>query len=86
MAGAKVVNAFAKSNDLFKIKVGAMGGEILDEHAIARLASLPSRDELLAKLAGTLCAPLGKLAQTLNEVPSKLARSLYAVCEQKEAV
>ncbi|MBO67604.1 MAG: 50S ribosomal protein L10 [Acidiferrobacteraceae bacterium] len=86
VAVAKVVDTFAKSNDLFKIKVGAMDGEIIDEHTITRLASLPSRDELIAKLAGTLRAPLDKFAQTLNEVPSKLARSLHAVCEQKEAV
>ena len=48
-------------------------------------ASLPSRDELLAKLMGTMQAPIAKFVQTLNEVPSKFVRGLAAVRDQKEA-
>jgi large subunit ribosomal protein L10 len=48
------------------------------------LATMPGRQELLAKLAGTMQAPIVKLARTLNEVPSKFARALAAVRDAKE--
>jgi large subunit ribosomal protein L10 len=51
---------------------------------VATLASMPSRPELLAKLMGTMQAPIAKFAQTLNEVPSKFVRTLAALQEQKE--
>jgi len=50
---------------------------------IAALAALPSRDELLAKLVGTMQAPIAKLVRTMNEVPAKFARALAAVREKK---
>ena len=49
----------------------------------AALAALPSREELLAKLMGTMQAPVAKFVQTLNEVPSKFVRGLAAVRDQK---
>lgn len=82
---AKVLNDFAKENDLFVIKSGAMPNEKMDAAKIKALASLPSRDELLAKLMGTMQAPIAKFVQTLNEVPSKFVRGLAAVRDQKEA-
>jgi large subunit ribosomal protein L10 len=51
---------------------------------IASLATLPSREELLAKLMGTMNAPITKLVQTLNAVPSKFVRTVAAVRDQKE--
>jgi large subunit ribosomal protein L10 len=51
---------------------------------VASLASLPSRPELLAKLLGTMQAPVAKFVQTLNEVPSKFVRTVAAVRDQKE--
>ena len=53
--------------------------------AIKALASLPSREELLAKLMGTMQAPIAKFVSTLNEVPSKFVRGLAAVRDQKPA-
>ena len=47
-------------------------------------ATLPSREQLLATLMGTMQAPITKFVQTLNEVPSKLVRTLAAVRDQKE--
>jgi large subunit ribosomal protein L10 len=46
---------------------------------------MPSREELLAKLLGTMQAPVAQFVRTLNEVPTKFARGLAAVLEQKEA-
>ena len=85
VAAAKVLNDFAKENDLFVIKSGAMPNEKMDASAIKVLASLPSRDELLAKLMGTMQAPVTKFVRTLNEIPSKFVRGLAAVRDQKPA-
>ena len=85
VAAAKVLNDFAKENDLFVIKTGAMPNERLDVNAIKALASLQSRDELLAKLLGTMQAPVAKFVRTLNEVPTKFVRGVAAVRDQKPA-
>ncbi|KRO78501.1 MAG: 50S ribosomal protein L10 [Methylophilales bacterium BACL14 MAG-120910-bin43] len=85
VAAAKVLNDFAKENNLFVIKSGAMPNERLDANAIKALASLPSREELLAKLLGTMQAPIAKFVRTLNEVPTKFVRGLAAVRDQKPA-
>jgi len=85
VAVAKVLNDYAKKNDLFVLKSGAMPNEKMDVNAIKALASLPSREELLAKLMGTMQAPIAKFVQTLNEVPSKFVRGLAAVRDQKPA-
>jgi len=57
----------------------------MDVNAVQALASLPSRDELLAKLLGTMQAPVAKFVRTLNEVPTKFVRGLAAVRDQKAA-
>ena len=85
VAAAKVLNDFAKENNLFVIKSGAMPNERLDANAIKALASLPSREELLAKLLVTMQAPIAKFVRTLNEVPTKFVRGLAAVRDQKPA-
>jgi large subunit ribosomal protein L10 len=85
VAIAKVLNEFAKSNDKFVIKSGAMPNKVMSTSNIEALASLPSRDELLAKLLGTMQAPITKFVCTLNEVPTKFVRGLAAVRDQKTA-
>jgi large subunit ribosomal protein L10 len=85
VAVAKVLNDFAKGNDKFVITGGAMPGQVMSAKDIAALASLPSREVLLARLVGTLQAPVTKLARTLNEVPSKFVRALAAVRDAKQA-
>jgi large subunit ribosomal protein L10 len=85
VAVAKVLNDFAKGNDKFVITGGAMPGQVMSAKDIAALASLPPREELLARLLGTLQAPVTKLARTLNEVPSKFVRALAAVRDAKQA-
>ena len=85
VAVAKVLDKYAKEYDALEIKAGSMAGNVLSEGEIKALAQLPSRDELLAKLMGTMQAPVAKFVQTLNEVPTKFARGLAAVRDSKEA-
>jgi large subunit ribosomal protein L10 len=85
VAVAKVLNDFAKGNEKFVIKAGAMAGRVMSGKDVAALASLPSREELLAKLLGTMQAPVAKFVQTLNEVPARFVRTLAAVRDAKAA-
>jgi len=85
VAGAKVLAAFAKDHEQFVIKGGAMGNTLMSVKDVKALATLPSREELLAKLVGTLQAPIVKLVRTMNEVPGKFVRTLAAVRDAKPA-
>ncbi len=84
VAVAKVLQEFAKSNDKLVIKAGALPNQVMTSKEVGVLASMPSREELLATLMGTMQAPIAKLAQTLNEIPGKFVRTLAAVQEAKE--
>ena len=84
VAGAKVIADFARENELFVIKGGAMPNTRMSDKDVKALALLPSRDELLAKLMGTMQAPVAKLVRTMNEVPGKFVRTLAAYRDQKE--
>jgi large subunit ribosomal protein L10 len=83
VAGAKVLSEFAKENELFVIKAGAMPNAVMSAQDIKALAQLPSREELIATLLGTLQAPMTKLVRTLNEVPGKFVRTLAAYHDAK---
>ena len=85
VAAAKVLSEFAKSNDKLVIKGGAMPNNLLDVNGVKALATMPSREELLSKLLGTMQAPITQFVRTLNEVPTKFVRGLAAVRDQKEA-
>ena len=84
VTGAKVLSEFAKDNERFVIKVGAMPNTLMSAKDIKALALLPSRDELLAMLMGTMQAPVAKLVRTMNEVPGKFVRTLAALRDQRE--
>ncbi|NYT26345.1 50S ribosomal protein L10 [Alcaligenaceae bacterium] len=85
VTAAKVLSEFAKSNDKLVIKGGAMPNSLLDVDGVKALATMPSREELLSKLLGTMQAPIAQFVRTLNEVPTKFVRGLAAVRDQKEA-
>jgi len=85
VAVAKVLNDFAKGYEKLVIMAGAMPGQVMSAKDVAALASLPSRDELLAKLMGTMQAPVAKFVRTLNEVPGRFVRTLAAVRDAKPA-
>jgi large subunit ribosomal protein L10 len=82
---AKVLSAFAKDNDKLVIKAGALPNSVLDVNGVKALATMPSREELLSKLLGTMQAPIAQFVRTLNEVPTKFVRGLAAVRDQKQA-
>jgi large subunit ribosomal protein L10 len=84
VAGAKVLSEFAKDNERFVIKGGAMPNVLMSTKDVKALATMPSREELLAKLVGTMQAPIVKLVRTMNEVPGRFVRTLAAVLAAKE--
>ena len=84
VAAAKVLHAYAKGNDRLVIKGGMMPNYLMSAKEVGSLATMPSREELLSKLLGTMQAPIAKFVQTLNEVPGKFVRTLAAVRDQKE--
>jgi len=83
VAGAKVLAEFAKENENFVIRAGAMPNSLMSAADIKALAALPGREQLLAMLVGTLQAPIAKFVRTLNEVPGKFVRTVAAVHDKK---
>lgn len=84
VSAAKVLQEFVKGNDKLVIKGGALANHVLDAAGVKALASMPSREELLATLLGTMQAPIAKFVQTLNEVPGKFVRTLAALRDERE--
>lgn len=82
VAAAKVAVDFAKTTDKFEIVGGAMGSTVLDVAGVQALASLPSLDELRAKVIGLVQAPATKIAQLVNAPAAKLARVFNAYAER----
>jgi large subunit ribosomal protein L10 len=78
IAAAKAAAAFAKKNDKFKIIGASMSGQLLDEAQTKALASLPSLDQLRAKIVGLLLAPATKIAGILQAPAGQLARVVAA--------
>ena len=85
VAAAKVAVDFAKTNDKFEIVGGAMGATALDADGVKNLASMPSLDELRAKIVGLLVAPATKLATITQAPAAQLARVLSAYAEKEAA-
>ena len=85
VAAAKVAVEFAKTNDKIEIVGGAMGEVLLDAEGVKALASMPSLDELRAKLVGLLVAPATKLATVTQAPAAQLARVFNAYAEKEAA-
>lgn len=84
VAAAKVAVEFAKTNDKLEIVGGAMGDTVLDVEGVKALASMPSLDELRAKLIGLVQAPATKIAQIVTAPAGQLAR-VFGAYAAKEA-
>jgi large subunit ribosomal protein L10 len=84
-AAARVLKDFAKANDKFEIKALSIGGKLLGADQIDALATLPTYDQAVSMLMSVMLAPVTKLVQTFNEVPTKVTRAVAAVRDQKQA-
>ncbi|MCG1041838.1 50S ribosomal protein L10 [Mycetohabitans sp. B8] len=73
VAAAKIIHDFGKTTDKLVIKAGSYEGKVMDKADVQALASIPSREELLAKLLGVMQAPV-----------SGFARALAALAEKKQ--
>jgi large subunit ribosomal protein L10 len=85
VAPAKAIVDFAKEHQAISLKGGFIERRITGVSGIAALAALPSREELYAKLAGSIAGPLVGIARVLNAPAEALARALQAVADQKVA-
>ena len=85
VAPAKVLSQFAKDNNKLEIKVGILNGKVLDNQAIKALATLPSREVLLAHFLSALNAVPTSIVRVLAEIPRGLVNVLTAIKDQKEA-
>ncbi len=83
VAAAKVVVDFAKTVDKFEIVGGAMGTTALDVAGVQALATMPSLDELRAKIVGLIVAPATKIARVVAEPGAMLARLAKAYAEKE---
>ena len=83
VAAAKVVVDFAKTTDTFEIVGGAMGATALDTAGVQALATMPSLDELRAKIVGLIVAPATKIATIAQAPAAQLARVLKAYAEKE---
>lgn len=84
IAAAKVAVTYANSNEKLTIVGGSMGGQVLDPNGIKALATLPSLDELRAKIIGVLRAPATKIAGVLQAPAGQLARVFQAYASKGE--
>jgi large subunit ribosomal protein L10 len=73
IASAKVLQGFAKTQDLLVIKAGLYNGKLLDVAGVKALATIPSREELLSQLLGVMLAPVSAMARVLGAVAAQKA-------------
>jgi large subunit ribosomal protein L10 len=81
---SKILTKFSKDHEVLKIRGGIMNGEIISDQDIRSLASLPTREVLLGKLANVLNAPIQGLAGALNAIICKFLYALNAVKDKKK--
>jgi large subunit ribosomal protein L10 len=84
-SAARVIKDYSKKNDKLVVKLVSIGGQALPASELARLASLPTRDQALSMLMGVMKAPIEKFVRTLAEPHSKMVRTVAAVRDQKQA-
>ena len=85
VSAAKVATQYAKDNDKFSVVGGLMGQQVLDQKAVSALATLPSLDQLRAKIIGLIQAPATKIAGVLQAPAGQLARVMGAYAAKDAA-
>ncbi len=85
VAPAKVLSDYAKASKVFELKTAVLDGKLLSNDEVTALAELPSREVLLAKMLGSINAPVSNFVGVLAAVPRSLVQVLGAIQDQKEA-
>lgn len=85
-ATARLFRDFTKTNDKLEVKSLSVGGKLFGKEQLNVIASLPTKDEAIAKLLSVMQAPIAKLVRTMAEPQAKLVRTIAAVAEQKRAL
>jgi len=80
---AKILKDFIKENEKPVVKVGALEGVVLTAADVEQLASLPSREQLLSMMVGTLAAPMSRLVGVFQQKPASLLYVLQAAADKK---
>ncbi|WP_420550384.1 50S ribosomal protein L10 [Litorivicinus lipolyticus] len=83
-AAARVLKDAVKANDALEVRAIALGGKLMDGSQLDAVAKLPTKDQAISMLMSVMNAPITKLAQTLDAIPTKLVRTVVAVKDQKE--
>ncbi|NTU89138.1 MAG: 50S ribosomal protein L10 [Actinobacteria bacterium] len=84
-ASAKAIKTFAKKNKELEIRGGLVNGQVMTAEQVMAIAELPSREELIAKLLGTMNNPMSQIVRVLNEPMASFARTLAAIASEKQA-
>lgn len=85
VAPAKVLTKFAEENKSLEVKIGVMGGKVLELNAIKALAKLPNREVLLGQLLSAFCGVPTAFVRVLSALPEQFLNVLQAIKDQKEA-
>lgn len=85
IAPAKILNEYAEKNDNFKIKAGFIEGKVVGADQISALAKLPPKEQLIAKMLGSLNSPISGFVNVLNGNIRGLVVALNAIAEKKSA-
>jgi large subunit ribosomal protein L10 len=85
VAPAKALTTFARLHKMLEVKGGLVENVVVDADGVKAIATLPSREELIAKLLGTMLNPLTGFARVLNGPVEAFARTVQAVADQKAA-
>lgn len=83
-AAARVLKDAVKAHDALEVRAIALGGKLMDGSQLDAVAKLPTKDQAISMLMSVMNAPITKLAQTLDAIPTKLVRTVVAVKDQKE--
>lgn len=83
-AAAKIIHKFSQDNEAFKLKESLMGQKRIEASGVEELAKLPAREVLVAKMLGTLNAPITNFVGVLAAVPRSLVTVLAAIEEKKK--
>ncbi|HBL83628.1 MAG: 50S ribosomal protein L10 [Clostridiales bacterium GWF2_38_85] len=86
VAAAKILSAYAEKHENYKVKIGFVQGNVINSAEVGKLAKLPSKEELIAKILGSMNAPIAGLVTVLNGNIKGLVVALNAIKEKQEAI